>query len=282
MNIVRIISSKEDNTIKYTLSHKGHISEAVYFQSPTKNTASLCLSSQYGCFMGCAFCASDPCTFDGNISCTEMLESVSVIEKDIVLRNLILPSTYDLKGIGEPLMNYNNIKEFYKEIIKNPFTKHVKISTCGISPRIRDLVSDDIDVGIYLSLHNPFQEEREKIMPISKKYPIDEVIRSCEDFYSIKNQQIVASYLLLEGINDTKYHLDELVRILNSEVFRIELLLYNDVKKTNYVRLSETKASEICQYLNSHGIETKIVISKGRDIDGGCGQLRNTVINSNQ
>lgn len=282
MKILKTISSKEENTIKYTLSHEGHISEAVYFQSPRRNTASLCLSSQYGCLMGCSFCASEPDTFDGNISCREMLESVSVIEKDISSRNLTLPGTYDLKGIGEPLMNYHNIKEFYKEITKRPSTRHVKISTCGIAPRMRDLASDDLNVDIFLSLHNPFQNERVNIMPISRKYPVDEVIRSCEYYYSQSKRQVVASYLLLEGVNDTKKHLDELVRILDNEVFRIELLLYNNVNKMNYIRLSETKASEISQYLTSHGIQTKLVVSKGRDIEGGCGQLRNTVIESRE
>lgn len=280
MKIVRKIQSQIDGSIKYSLRNETNsVFEAVYMHSLSKQSASLCISTQYGCKMGCVFCASSPSTYEGNIKSDEMMEAVLLIEEDVTANGFTIPSCYDLKGVGEPMLNYDNVVDFYKNAIQRTHISSITLSSCGIAPEIRCLaMEEDVDFDIYLSLHNPFQDEREMMMPISRKYGVYDAIDSFDFYAKQKNKMVVASYLLIEGINNTQRHFEKLISVLNSANFVIEILLYNDINKGDFKRPKEEEAYELKDYFESRGFQSKVVVSKGRDIQSACGQLRNQVI----
>lgn len=267
--------SNIDASRTYTLATEGKISEAIYFKSNSGRIVGLCVSTQFGCQMQCQFCANKNSNFDGNIEFNDLKDIVTIIENDISKAGLPLPNTYDLKGVGEPLLNFDNIMAFYYYIKQLHPSVTVNLSTCGTVNSIYRLADiADCNIKLFWSMHSPLQNEREIIMPSAKKNKLPDIIDACIYYAKKKNCKVTASYLLL-GNNGTKAHLNLVTELLSPELFEIEVLLYNQVEGSSFVRPSDIEAYEVRDYFREKGYECNVIISKGRDTGGGCGQLRN-------
>lgn len=274
-----------DGSSKYLFndgeSENGNFEALYFYPVDNKQKSSICISTQVGCAVGCAFCATGKLGLKRNLKSSEMIEAIVQIleEENKDGENIDNLESIALMGMGEPLHNYNEVKIFYHqamEILHN--IKHISLSTSGITDNIIKLADDDTNYNLLFSLHSPFDEERSKLMPINKRYPLKSVINACEYYYYKKQKdalgmKIKASYLLLKDFNDSDRHIEQLVKILNSDVFKIQILLYNENENLPFKRPSLEKAKDFERKLNVYGLETKISVSKGQDIAGACGQM---------
>lgn len=273
-----------DGSSKYLFndgnSEKGNF-EALYFY-PVDNVekSSICISTQIGCAVGCAFCATGRLGLTRNLKSAEMIEAINKILEDEKNdgEDIGKLDSIALMGMGEPLHNYNEVREFYHQAMKLFNVRHISLSTSGVTDNIIKLADDDTNFNLLFSLHSPFNEERDKLIPINKKYPLESVIKACEYYYNKKqkdslNLKIKASYLLMKDFNDTDRHINELIKILDKDIFKVQILLYNENEDLPFKRPSIEKAREFERKLNESGLETKISISKGQDIAGACGQM---------
>lgn len=274
-----------DGSSKYLFndgkSEKGNF-EALYFYPGDDNDSksSICMSTQIGCGVGCAFCATGKLGLSRNLKSEEMLEAISKVleaEKNDGedIRNL---ESIALMGMGEPLHNYKEIRKFYHQASKLLPVKHISLSTSGVTDKIIKLADDDTNYNLLFSLHSPFNEERNKLMPINKKYPLEDVINACAYYYNKKQKdslglKIKASYLLLKDFNDSDKHAEQLIKMLDNDIFKVQILLYNENEELPFKRPSIERAKDFEKILNESGLETKISISKGQDIAGACGQM---------
>ena len=273
-----------DGSSKYLFndgnSEKGNF-EALYFY-PVDNVekSSICISTQIGCAVGCAFCATGRLGLTRNLKSAEMIEAINKILEDEKNdgEDIEKLDSIALMGMGEPLHNYNEVREFYHQAMKLFNVRHISLSTSGVTDNIIKLADDDTNFNLLFSLHSPFNEERDKLIPINKKYPLADFIKACEYYYNKKqkdslNLKIKASYLLMKDFNDTDRHVKELIKILDKDIFKVQILLYNENEDLPFKRPSIEKAREFERKLNESGLETKISISKGQDIAGACGQM---------
>lgn len=271
-----------DGSIKYAFRNRTKNEfESVYFKLPPKNNVStqICISSQAGCAMGCKFCATGYGGFFSNLTPQEMMEEVNLVKEDIYQNGLEEEKSgfnILLMGMGEALMNYENVIDFYSQARKNFFhLNKIFISTVGISKRIYDLANlpASLNIKLYVSIHSPYNNEREKIMPITKKYKIESVLDACEEFSKKTNTKVKANYLLLKGVNDSEKHAKDFRDLLNPNYFEAQIQLYNSTPDLPYQTASNETAYRFQEIISENGIETVVRISKGRDINGGCGQL---------
>ena len=277
----------EDGSIKYVFfTSQGQLIEGIYFRIQGRedfsdDTYHICISSQAGCAMGCTFCATGYGGFFAQLSSEEMCSQVDLICNDLIAmgkEEKMTGFSVGLMGMGEPLMNYENIVAFcYSVQNKYSNLEAVCISTIGISPRIEDMaqVANDTNIiRLFVSIHSPYEEQRLSIMPITKKYSIQSVLEACRTFHKNTGLKIILSYLLIRDVNDSEKHAEDFAHLIANDVcFTTQLLLYNETPGIDFMRPSNDSATKFKDVLSSHGIPTIIQISKGQDIDGGCGQL---------
>lgn len=255
--------------------------EAIYFY-PVDGVleSSICMSTQVGCSVGCAFCATGKLGLNRNLKSTEMMETIAQIleEEKKDGENIRNFTSVALMGMGEPLHNYQEIKTFYHQAIKMLPISHLSLSTSGVPENIVKLANDDTKYDLFFSLHSPFNDERSRLVPINKKYPLEDVLNACKYYYEKKQRDVIgkkikASYLLLKDFNDSDEHLKQLYQILDKDIFKVQILLYNENEKLPFKRPSIEKAKEFENKLKENGLEATISISKGQDIAGACGQM---------
>lgn len=274
-----------DGSIKYAFrDENNNLFEAIYFcysvrKDDLRKPYNICISTQAGCAMGCKFCATAYGGFYRNLSVENLIQQVNLVRKDIVKNTIEHPKrrfNLVLMGMGEPLMNYDNVIEFLYQISENvELLNKVLLSTVGISSRIINLAEDkkQLKLNLYLSVHSPYEDERSSIMPITEKYSLESCISAC-NYFSEKNKTIVkASYLLLKDINDSLKHAESLALILDPRRFVIQLNLYNDTPDLPFTRPDEMVAVNFRDKLRLLGYRAYIRTSSGRDINGGCGQF---------
>lgn len=277
-----------DGSIKYVFQTASQqLIEAIYFRLPNRSDFPddiyhMCISSQAGCAMGCTFCATGYGGFFSQLSSDEMLAQVDFIIDDLTTNKIEPSSTkfsVGLMGMGEPLMNYESVEAFcYSAAKKYTNIEAICISTVGISPKIEKLADLAIEINIlrlFVSIHSPYDQERASIMPINNKYSIQSVLDSCRAYYKKTRSKITLSYLLLRDVNDSKKHAEDLAKCIHSdhESFVIQILLYNETPGIPFTRPADESALMFGEVLISLGFETIVQVSKGQDIDGGCGQL---------
>ncbi len=281
IKILEKFESKLDKTRKYLFElEDGNIIESVLMIYP--HGKSVCVSTQVGCRMGCQFCAS---TKEGRIrdlTSAEILNQIYMIEKDLNenIDNIVL------MGSGEPLDNYENTLKFLK-IIHDPkghntSYRNITLSTCGIVPKIYDLADEKIPITLSLSLHSPFDDEREKIMPIAKKYSIEELVEAVDYYQKINNRRITFEYTLIEGVNDRKEDADELALLLRGLSSHINLIPLNPIKEYNKESPTTNSVEKFQRTLEIKHIKSTIRKEKGSDISASCGQLRRGHIEKNR
>ncbi len=270
---VKKLVSKEDNTTKYLFElENNYIIESVFMRYSYGNT--MCISTQAGCRMGCAFCAS---TIDGvekSLTPSEMLAQIYEAEKDIGEK----VSGVVLMGSGEPLDNYDNVIKFIKIINskegKNMGQRHITLSTCGLINKMYDLAEEDLQITLAVSLHAPNDGIRNTIMPVSKANPMDKLLEACRYYTDKTKRRITFEYSLIKGVNDSPQNARELASRLKGMLCHVNLIPVNDVKERNFVRSSNETVKMFEEILLSKGIETTVRRKLGSDIDAACGQLR--------
>ena len=269
--------SAKDGTRKYLFRLKsGNAIESVFLKYHYGN--SVCISSQAGCRMGCAFCASAIGGKADNLSPAEMLDQVLFIQKDIGERigNVVI------MGIGEPFDNYLNLCRFLELIhaeegLSMSF-RAITVSTCGIIPKIEAFGRDFPQVNLAISLHAPNDEIRSKLMPINKKYTMAELLEACRKHTSLTGRRITFEYAMIRGVNDKPAHAEELSNKLRHMLCHVNLIPLNPVSEREYASTGRQSAEAFRKVLEEKGIKTTIRRELGTDIDGACGQLRLQVL----
>lgn len=266
------VDIREDtDTTKYLfrLCDGGYIETVVMRQ---KYGSSICISTQNGCNMGCAFCVSGKYKKQRNLTTAEMTAQVMYASRRDRISNITV------MGIGEPFDNYDALCDFL-ELMTYPFAFgigecHITVSTCGIAPRIYDFASRENPVLLAVSLHAPNNELRNKLMPINKAYPIEEVIKAAE-FYSVKcNRRVLLEYILLDGVNDSVTNARELSELIGDKRLFVNLIPYNKGDIGSFTRSSPNNIAAFYDVLKKHGIGVTMRREFGADLDAACGQLR--------
>lgn len=277
LDIVERFDSKVDNTKKYLfLLEDGNIIESVVMEYNYGTTA--CISTQVGCRMGCAFCASTKEGLVRSLTPGEILGQVYGIQRDldIKLSNLVL------MGSGEPLDNYENVLKFlyllHNEKGQNFSFRNITLSTCGIVPKIYELAEEELPITLSISLHSPFNQDRKKMMPIGKVYSIDEIIKACHYYFKKTNRRITFEYTLIKNKNDRKEDLEELSRILKGLNCHINLIPLNPIKEYKENKADNEVVTNFKTELEKRGINATIRREMGSDINAACGQLRRDYI----
>lgn len=279
LEIIKKAVSKIDGTQKYLLLlEDNNIIECVLMRY--KHGNSICISSQVGCRMGCKFCAS---TINGvirNITAAEMIDQILTVQDDINERI----SNVVIMGSGEPFDNYDEVLKFL-DIVNdedglNISMRNITISTCGLVPNIIDFAHKKLQVTLAISLHAPNDEIRNKIIPINKKYPIDELINSCKEYIKITNKRITFEYALINGLNDTKECAEELAQKIKNLLCHVNLIPLNKVSELEYTTPKNNKVFRFKEVLQKNRIQTTIRRELGSDIEAACGQLRRSYINN--
>lgn len=273
LKITKRYDSKIDDTKKYLFSlNDGNIIESVMMKY--KHGISVCLSTQVGCKMGCSFCASTKDGLIRNLEPSEILDQFYQIQKDIGERI----SNIVLMGCGEPLDNYDNTIKFLRlihdESGQNLSYRHITLSTCGIVPNIYKLADENIPINLSISLHSPFDEERKKIMPISNRYSIDEILEACDYYITKSNRRITFEYTLIDGVNDDESYALEMARILKGMLAHVNLIPLNKIDEFKHEKSIDKSIHHFKNVLENKGINTTIRREMGSDINAACGQLR--------
>ncbi|MEO6054883.1 MAG: 23S rRNA (adenine(2503)-C(2))-methyltransferase RlmN [Chthoniobacterales bacterium] len=247
-------------------------SPALYGEPADRRT--LCVSTQVGCAYGCKFCASGLDGWKRNLDAGEIVEQILAAERlsGEKINNLVF------MGMGEPLANFDNVIKAIR-IINAPWgigigARRITVSTSGLVPQIRMLADEPLQIRLAISLHGATDEVRNLIMPINKKYPVQELLDACEYFASRKKQKITFEYILISEINDGLDQAEALVRHARALHTKINLIPYNDVEGLQWKRPSITRQDAFLRVLEKQGIQATIRREKGHDIDAACGQLR--------
>ena len=271
LQVARKQVSKLDGTIKYLWElGDGNCIETVLMQYHHGNT--VCISSQVGCRMGCAFCAS---TLGGKVRDlrpSEILGQVIYTQLDsgLPISNIVL------MGIGEPMDNLDNVLRFL-ELVNHPDglnigMRHISLSTCGVLPGIRRLADLGAQLTLSVSLHAPDTETRNKIMPVNRAYDVEELFEECHAYFQKTGRRISFEYAMIDGVNDHDWQADLIAEKLRGMPGHVNLIPLNDVRESPFKPSKRLRAFQ--QRLESHGLTATVRRSLGGDIDASCGQLR--------
>lgn len=240
---------------------------------------SVCVTTQVGCNMGCQFCASGMKKKLRNLEAHEIVLQVLTVSKlaDVRVSHVVV------MGIGEPFDNYDNVIKFLK-IINNPLgleigARHITVSTCGLVEKIYEYAEFDLQVNLAISLHAPNDETRNQIMPINKAYPIEKLIKAIRYYIEKTNRRVTIEYILLQGLNDTKAHANELCDLLYGLNVYVNLIPYNEVIEKPYKRSKKEDMMAFFDILKKRRINVQLRREQGGDIDAACGQLRSKHMN---
>ena len=269
--------SKLDKTTKYLFElPDGNCIESVVMYY--NHGISICISSQVGCRMGCGFCASTIGGLYRSLTAGEILNQVIFSQKDIGerIRNIVM------MGIGEPLDNFENVIKFLHNVNHekglNIGYRHISLSTCGLVPKIYDLAKENMPITLSVSLHAPNNEIRNSIMPVNKKYPVEELIKACKDYIKTTTRRISFEYSLISGVNDSEKDAEELARLLKGMLCHVNLIPVNKIEEREYHKGNKKEIRAFCDKLNSLGINATVRRELGSDIQASCGQLRKKLL----
>lgn len=262
-----------DETRRYLLQlDDGNFIESVLMKYHHGYT--ICVSSQVGCAMGCAFCASTRGGKVRNLTPGEIVGQVMTVGNDLGERI----SNIVLMGMGEPLDNFNNVMRFL-EIVNSPNglnigMRHISLSTCGLAERIRELADRQLQLTLSVSLHAPNDEKRSKIMPVNRRYPIKTLIDACRYYIDKTNRRISFEYTLINGVNDTEEEAKELLKLISGMLCHVNLIPVNEVKETGFSASGRAAVERFREVLENGGISATVRREMGADISAACGQLR--------
>ena len=271
--ILRKQESAKDGTVKYLWElQDGNCVETVLMRYHYGN--SVCISTEVGCKMGCAFCASTLAGFVRQLQPYEMLDQVLFTQLDSgqPVSHIVL------MGIGEPLDNYDNVMRFL-ELVNDPegmniSMRHISLSTCGLVPMIDKLAEKKLQLTLSVSLHAPSDEVRSASMPVNKAYPTQELLDACRRYYKKTGRRISFEYAMINGINDTPEAANLLVKRLKGMSAHVNMIPLNHVEESPLEPSTKQNVARFQKILEDAGIPATVRRSLGGDIDASCGQLR--------
>ena len=269
--VARKQTSARDGTIKYLWRlGDGNCIETVLMRYHHGNT--VCISSQVGCRMGCAFCASTIAGKVRDLTPAEMLDQVlfTQVDSGLEVSNIVL------MGIGEPLDNFDNVMRFL-ELVNHPDSlnigmRHISLSTCGLVPGIRRLSELELQLTLSVSLHAPDSETRSRIMPVNRAYDVEELFAACHDYFRRTGRRISFEYAMIDGVNDHDWQADLIVKRLRGMPGHVNLIPLNEVAESPFK--PSRRVSAFQKRLEDQGVTATVRRSLGGDIDASCGQLR--------
>ena len=271
--VVRRQESQKDGTIKYLWRlADGNCVETVLMRYHYGNT--VCISTEVGCAMGCAFCASTIGGLVRRLEPYEMLDEVlfTQIDSGLPISHIVL------MGIGEPLDNFDNVLRFLELVNSvdgmNISMRHISLSTCGLIPKIDALAERKLQISLAISLHGPNNEIRGKIMPVNKAYPIEDLIEACRRYYDATSRRIHFEYAMIDGVNDRECDAKELLQRLKGLPAHINMIPLNHVEESPLKPSSKAAVAKFQKILEDGGITATVRRTLGGDIDASCGQLR--------
>ena len=257
-----------DGTVKALFhTRDGRAVEAVLMRY-RDGRRSVCVSSQSGCPLTCTFCATGKMKFGRNLTASEILDQVLHFRRIEELDHLVF------MGMGEPMMNLDHVLGAARRLPDVGIThRRTGISTVGWVPGIDRLTESDMPIRLALSLHAPEDALRSQIMPVNERYPLDEVLAACERFYERKRRQVFIEYVMLAGVNDGYAQAVQLARVLDPKIYKLNLIPYNPTDSV-YDGSSRGAIDAFKAALEEHGLRATVRLTRGRDIDAACGQLR--------
>ncbi|MBQ4466523.1 MAG: 23S rRNA (adenine(2503)-C(2))-methyltransferase RlmN [Oscillospiraceae bacterium] len=270
--VARKLASSLDDTVKYLyrLSDGQHVETVLMHYH---NGWRLCISTQVGCKMGCAFCASTIAGYVRDLTPSEMLLQIDETERNagVTISGLVL------MGIGEPMDNFANVMQFLT-LLSDPegrgmSLRHVTVSTCGIVPRIRELADRKTGLTLAVSLHNPTDAGRSKVMPVNRRYPLSELMEACRYYFEKTGRRVTYEYAVMEGENDGEPDARALAKLLKGQGAHVNLIPVNSVRETSY-HATRKAAQRFMQRLEALGVHATVRRTLGSDIEAACGQLR--------
>jgi len=282
IKVIKQLNSKDKN-IKYLYQlYDGSLVEGMLMKYKFGNT--LCVSTQVGCKMNCAFCASSLNGFVRNLTAGEILGQVTAVNnmlggstKDRQITNIVL------MGCGEPMDNFDNVTKFLKLVTSeegfNFSVRNISVSTCGIPGKIEELADLGYAVTLCISLHAPNDYIRQQIMPIAKKYSIHEVLEAARYFHSITNRRFIIEYTLIKDVNDSYEDAKELAELVEDYPCHINLIKLNEVKERGLKAPSQDTCEKFLTTLYKYKVSATLRRTIGEDVDGACGQLRFKTMN---
>ncbi|MDY8136492.1 23S rRNA (adenine(2503)-C(2))-methyltransferase RlmN [Aquimarina sp. 2201CG5-10] len=280
INHIRVdqMQKSSDGTIKNAVRlHDGLIVESVLIPTPTRTTA--CVSSQVGCSLDCKFCATARLKRMRNLNPDEIYDQVVAIDKESRLYHNRPLSNIVFMGMGEPLMNYNNVIKSIDKITSpeglGMSPKRITVSTSGVPKMIRKMADDEVKFKLAVSLHSAIEEVRTSIMPFNETFPLNDLKEALEYWYEKTKSRITYEYVVWKGINDRKEDIDALIRFCRYVPCKVNLIEYNPIDDGQFQQASDGAINNYIKALESKGFVVNVRRSRGKDIDAACGQLAN-------
>jgi len=293
----KTLTSKDNQTVKALLELKDGSKIESVLMKHKDGRRTVCVSSQVGCAMGCRFCATGISGFKRNLTASEIIEEIlffarilkkskeRVSDEVCLLRGLPSSSPFAgtrvtnvvFMGMGEPFLNYDNVLEAIRILNdKDGFNlgaRHISISTCGITEGIKKLAEEKLQVNLAVSLHAPDSELRLKLMPATKKYPIEKILKAVDDYIEKTKRRVMFEYLMMDGVNDSPKEAEELARLLKKPLYFVNLISFNPVGHSEFKPSPGWKIKKFKEILEKQGADVTQRYRFGREIKAACGQL---------
>lgn len=280
INHIRVdqMQRSSDGTIKNAVRlHDDLVVESVLIPTDTRTTA--CVSSQVGCSLDCRFCATARMKRMRNLNADEIYDQVVAIDNESRLYYDRPLSNIVFMGMGEPLMNYNNVLKAIEKITSpeglGMSPKRITVSTSGVPKMIRKMADEEVKFGLAVSLHSAIDEVRTNIMPFNSTFPLKDLREALQYWYSKTKNRITYEYVVWKGINDTQADAEALVKFCKFAPSKVNLIEYNPIDDGEFQQASDAAVDMYKQTLESNGITVTVRRSRGKDIDAACGQLAN-------
>lgn len=280
INHIRVdqMQRSSDGTIKNAVRlHDGLVVESVLI--PTEKRTTACVSSQVGCSLDCKFCATARLKRMRNLNADEIYDQVVAIDNESRLYHNHPLSNIVFMGMGEPLMNYNNVIKSIEMITSEEglgmSPKRITVSTSGVPKIIKKMADDEVKFNLAVSLHSAIDEVRTKIMPFNENFPLKDLKEALQYWYQKTKRRITYEYVVWEGINDTKKDIDALVNFCFHTPCKVNLIEYNPIDDGEFQQASQSTLNNYITALEQKNIVVNVRRSRGKDIDAACGQLAN-------
>ena len=268
----------KDGTIKNAVRlHDGLMVESVLI--PTESRTTACVSSQVGCSLDCKFCATSRLKRMRNLNPDEIYDQVAAINQESLLYHNRKLTNIVFMGMGEPLMNYNNVLKSIEKITSpeglGMSPKRITLSTSGVPKMIKKLADDEVKFNLAVSLHSAIDEVRTQIMPFNENFPLKDLRESLEYWYEKTERMITYEYIVWDGINDTRKDIDALVDFCKSVPCKVNIIEYNPIDDGEFQQAPKRAIADYVSVLEMNDIVVNVRRSRGKDIDAACGQLAN-------
>ncbi|MCF7845399.1 MAG: 23S rRNA (adenine(2503)-C(2))-methyltransferase RlmN [Candidatus Pacebacteria bacterium] len=271
-----LFSSKNKKTVKAVINLEDGLKIEAVLMKNRDGRNTICVSSQVGCSLGCKFCATGKMGFKRNLTFSEIVEQVIFFarllkKEDEKITNIVF------MGMGEPFLNYDNVLKAIRKLNdKDGFnlgSRNFSISTAGVVEGIKKLSSEKLQVNLALSLHAPNNTIRSEIMPINKRYPLDNVLKAVDDYIEKTGRRVMFEYIMIKGVNDSNKEAEEIAKIVKGKLYFVNLIPYNSTGV--FEASSQERTASFRKILEERGVSVTQRFSFGKDIEGACGQLAN-------